>query len=92
MHGASAIEDDIANLAAGRPDIVNLQRLTAFSEQNVIALPGQPDEGNISSQRLIWVDDRLFDRLLHSVLAFLEPSQVRTTALGQLLTAAARLP
>jgi len=73
----SAIQADIASLSAGRPDIVNLRRLADFSEQHKIALAGQPDEDNIAEQRLVWVDDRLFDRVLQGLVEFLEPAQVR---------------
>lgn len=73
----SSIEQDVTALAAGQPDISNLQRLTALSKQHQITLPGQPEEDNIAKERLIWVNDRLFDRILQSLVTFLDPAQVR---------------
>lgn len=69
------IDIEAAVAAMAQPNVESLQQIASFSSANPVSAEGQEQHG----KREVWERDRLFDRVLDSVLATLDPSQVGST-------------
>ncbi|WOO85720.1 Protein STU1 [Vanrija pseudolonga] len=73
------IEEDVGALTSGSPTLGNLQRLVLFSQAHDIALENslddEVDREDIAEQKLVWEEQRLFDRVFDGLMAFLDPKR-----------------
>ncbi|KAL1405184.1 suppressor of tub2 mutation [Vanrija albida] len=75
----ATIEADLTALASGSPALENLQRLVQFSQAHPITLEDVHDDDvdreEIAEQKLVWEEQRLFDRVFDGLIAFLDPKR-----------------
>jgi CLIP-associating protein 1/2 len=83
---ASAIQEDVASLISGRPEIRNLQRIALFSQSHPISAVEAFDGDEDLEGREIWEEGRLFDRTFHGLMNFLTPETVCIIDPGRICT------
>ncbi|ODO07599.1 hypothetical protein L198_01180 [Cryptococcus wingfieldii CBS 7118] len=79
---ASAIVPDLESLSSGNIELRNLQKLALFSSSHPVRADPEEEEDLseserdvITSERKLWEDDSLFERLLDSLLMYLRPEK-----------------
>ncbi|EIW72825.1 hypothetical protein TREMEDRAFT_42004 [Tremella mesenterica DSM 1558] len=72
---SSAITEDVISLEKGNPEIRNLQKLALFSSSHPISQSTMESEDEFESDKSIWNEGRLFERVFDGLVAYLEPTK-----------------
>ena len=69
---AVSIALDVESLTSGHAELRNLQKIALFSTSHPIALLADADEEDITEEKRVWENERLFERVFEGLMAFLE--------------------